>query len=100
MLLTQRERGGDRLAELVEQQRIFERLLRKQTFREPRQEHNIELPPAGFFDGPDKHASPPPCGRLASEKSQPVAEDFGCFLQSHGSDLAHGSKLRQHREYR
>src|SRR5260370_32247932 len=55
---------------LVEQQRIFERAARKESFSQSRQEDGVESAPACLVDGADEYVAVAPFRRVRAEKTQ------------------------------
>jgi hypothetical protein len=56
-------------SELVQQQRILELPLRKQSLREPRQKHDGEFASPRFVDRPDEYLPPAAFRRFATQES-------------------------------
>ena len=90
----------ERLAALVEQQRVFARAPREHAFRQARNEHQIEASPSRFLDAAHEDAAESPLRRLVAAETQPLSEDPLHFGKSDLVDLRQGSEFGQHFEHR
>src|SRR5262249_53127173 len=86
------------LSIVVQQQRIFQELFRKNSLRQAGQEDQLKRTCRGFRDRPHKDLTVAIVGRLDAQKRQSVGESLAHFRQGYRTHLAHWFQFSQYRQ--
>src|SRR5262245_28117041 len=96
--ILRRKPRTDGLARIIEQEGIFERLLRKNVFSQSREEYNFKRKPGQLRGCGYENFSIAPLRRIRAKKRQAMLEDLTNFIKTDRTQTGHRLQLIQHRQ--
>src|SRR5436309_16123075 len=84
---------------LVQEERVFESFLRKDSFSQAGNKDNFKRTGGRLVEGPNKNLSITPVRRLRSQEPEPICQDLSHLAEADGSDLAPGLPPCEYGQY-